>query len=69
MWLVVFTSREEYEKGQKASVISYFIGAFLEFCADMSEEGIIINPWGRSFLLTGDLISLILQAAKGGRTQ
>ena len=35
MWLAVFTSPEEYEKGQKASVLSYFIDAFLEFCADM----------------------------------
>ena len=69
MWLAVFTSPEEYEKGQKASVLSYFIDAFLEFCADMQEEGIIINPWGQSFLLTKDLIKLLLQVSKEGSEQ
>ena len=69
MWLTVFTSLEEYEKGQKASVLSYFIDAFLEFCADMQEEGIIINPWGQSFLLTKDLIKLLLQVSKEGSAQ
>ena len=69
MWLAVFTSPEEYEKGQKASVLSYFIDAFLEFCADMQEEGIIINPWGKSFLLTKDLIKLLLQVSKEGSAQ
>ena len=69
MWLAVFTSPVEYEKGQKASVLSYFIDAFLEFCADMQEEGIIINPWGQSFLLTKDLIKLLLQVSKEGSAQ
>ena len=69
MWLAVFTSPEEYEKGQKASVLSYFIDAFLAFCADMQEEGIIINPWGQSFLLTKDLIKLILHVSKEGSAQ
>ncbi len=69
LWLAVFTSREEYEKGQKASVISYFIDAFLESCADMQEEGIVINPWGQSFLLTKDLIKLLLQVSKEGSAQ
>ena len=69
MWLAVFTSQEEYEKGQKTFVISYFIDAFLEMCAGMSEEGIVINPWGQSFLLTKDLINLLLLATKEGLTQ
>ena len=30
---------------------------------------IIINPWGRSFLLTKDLIRLIIQADKEGSAQ
>ena len=64
MWLVAFTSDEEYRKGEAASVIDNFIGSMLEGCADMSDEGIIINPWGRSFLLTKDLIKLIIQADK-----
>ena len=69
LWLAVFTSQAEYEKGQKASVISYFIDAFLEFCADMQEEGIVIKPWGQSFLLTKDLINLLLQVSKEGSVQ
>ena len=64
MWLVAFTSDKEYRKGEAASVIDNFIGSMLEGCADMSDEGIIINPWGRSFLLTKDLIKLIIQVDK-----
>ncbi len=63
-WLAVFTSQEEYEKGEQASVISYFIDSFLELCLDMDEEGIIINPWGQSFVLTKDLIKLLVDTNK-----
>ena len=69
MWLVAFTSDKEYRKGEAASVIDNFIGSMLEGCADMSDEGIIINPWGQSFLLTKDLIKLIIQADKEGSAQ
>lgn len=69
MWLVALTSDEEYRKGEAASVIDHFIGSMLEGCADMSDEGIIINPWGQSFLLTKDLIKLIIQADKEGSAQ
>ena len=69
MWLVAFTSDEEYRKGEGASIINNFIGSMLEGCADMSEDGIIINPWGQSFLLTKDLIKLIIQVDKEGGTQ
>lgn len=69
MWLAAFTSDEEYRKGEAASVIDNFIGSMLEDCADMSDEGIIINPWGQSFLLTKDLIKLIIQADKEGSAQ
>ena len=64
LWLVAFTSHEEYQKGEIVSVISNFIGSMLEGFADMAEEGVIINPWGRSFLLTKDLIKLILQVSR-----
>ena len=69
MWLAAFTSDEEYRKGEAASIIDNFIGSMLEGCADMSDEGIIINPWGRSFLLTKDLIKLIIQVDKEGSAQ
>ena len=64
LWLAAFTSDEEHRKGENCSVISHFIGSVLEGCAAMYEEGIIINPWGQSFLLTKDLIDLILQASE-----
>ena len=66
MWLVAFTSEEEYRKGEAASIINNFIGSMLEGCADMSEEGIILNSWGKSFLLTKELIKLIIQVDKEG---
>ena len=66
LWLAAFTSDEEYRKGEAVSVISNFIGPVLEGCADMAEEGIILNPWGQSFLLTKDLIRLLLQVSKEG---
>ena len=69
MWLVAFTSDEEYRKGEEASVIDNFIGSMLEGCADMPEEGIIINPWGQSFMLTKDLIKLIVNVSKEGSAQ
>lgn len=69
MWLVAFTSDEEYRKGEAASIINNFIGSMLEGCAEMPEEGIVINPWGQSFLLTKDLIKLILQVDKEGSAQ
>ena len=69
MWLVAFTSEDEYRKGEAASIINNFIGSMLEGCAEMSEEGIILNPWGQSFLLTKDLIKLIIQVDKEGSAQ
>ena len=63
-WLAAFTSRVEYVKGESASLISNFIDAMLKGCKDMSEAGIIINPWGKPFLLTKELIDLILNADK-----
>ena len=69
LWLVAFTSHEEYQKGEAVSVISNFISSVLMGCSEMPEEGIIINPWGQSFLLTKDLIKMILKADEGGQAQ
>ena len=69
MWFVAFTSDEEYRKGEATSIISNFIDSMLEGCADMAEEGIILNPWGQSFLLTKDLIQLIIQVNEEGSTK
>ena len=61
-WLVAFTSYEEYEKGESASTISNCIEDMLKGCKGMSEAGIIINPWGNSFMLTKELVQAILKA-------
>jgi len=63
-WLAAFTSKEEYEKGESASIISNFMDEMLKSCKDMAEEGIILNPWGKSFMLTKELIQAILDADK-----
>ena len=63
-WLAAFTSRSEYEKGESSSIISNFIESFLKGCKGMKESGIIINPWGKSFMLTSELVNLILDADK-----
>lgn len=63
-WLVAFTSQEEFEKGESASIISDFIESVMKGCREMEEAGIIINPWGHNFLLTKELINLILEADK-----
>lgn len=63
-WLVAFTSEEEYRKGESSSIISNFIEGYLKGCRNMDGAGIIINPWGNSFLLTKELINLILDADK-----
>lgn len=63
-WLVAFTSQKEFEKGESASIISDFIESILKGCRNMKEAGIIINPWEHNFLLTKELINLILEADK-----
>ena len=61
-WYALFTSKEEFEKGPKSEVLSFFMDRVLQNVKDDSEEGIIINPWGQSFLLSKDLIQQIFQA-------
>ena len=61
-WLPVFTSQTELEKGAVTSVITGFIDSILEGCSDFSGEGIVINPWGKPFTLTKELIEMILKA-------
>ncbi len=66
-WMVSFTSKDEFEKGEPSQVMSNFIDTILEFSKELRDEtaGIVINPWGKSFLLTNDLIDSIF-AADGG---
>ncbi|MCR4671881.1 MAG: ADP-ribosylglycohydrolase family protein [Lachnospiraceae bacterium] len=63
--LAAFTSREEYEKGTKSQVLSDFIDQMLKVCLDTGFPGIIIDPWGESFMLTKDLIEMMIKADGG----
>ncbi len=68
IWYAVFTSKQEYEKGEPSQVISHFIDATLEFCRNAGEEtaGIVIDPWGENhFLLTNELMDMIFEADAG----
>lgn len=64
-WLAAFTSRAEYEKGPHSQIVSNFIDAMLRACIDTGNPGFIINPWGQSFVLTAELIDMILKADGG----
>lgn len=61
-WLAAFTSPLEFEKGPSSQIISNFIDFMLKACIDTENNGFIINPWGESFILTAELINLILKA-------
>ena len=63
-WLAAFTNRNECEKGQSTSTITQDIRQMLKSCRDMDEEGIILNPWDKSFKLTKELIRMVLDADK-----
>ena len=65
VWYPVFTSKEEFEKGDPSQVISNFIDWTLNTFKEISCEGIIINPFGNPFKLTKQLIDLIISADGG----
>ncbi len=55
-----FTSRAEFRKGPASAVISESINKWIG--PNRETDGLIINPWGKAFLLTQELIGMILQA-------
>ena len=60
--MLAFTSHEECEKGEAGRVVSNFIDSSLKSCLETEAAGIIINPWGKSFFLTKELIEIIIEA-------
>ena len=64
IWLAAFTGEEESAKGERTSTVSFSILQLLKSCREMREEGIILNPWDKSFCLTKELIELIFEADK-----
>ena len=61
-WQPAFTSQDELEKGEPTDVISNFIDTSLKASLGSELEGIIINPWGNSFMLANELIQIMLDA-------
>ena len=64
-WLVAFTSPAEHAKGQPSQIVSNFIDSMLKAWLDTGSPGIVLNPWGDSFMLGKELIDVILKADNG----
>lgn len=60
-WNVAFTSQYELEKGSETDVISFFIDGTMKNSLQTDTEGIIINPWGRPFMLVNLMIEAIFK--------
>lgn len=63
-WMVAFTSKQEYEKGESVNgLISQFIDWILDAALQNDNvEGIVLNPWGQSLTLPKELISMFVEA-------
>ncbi len=63
-WMVAFTSKQEYEKGESVNgLISQFIDWILDAALQNDNvEGIVLNPWGQSLALPKELISMFVAA-------
>ena len=62
MWNAAFTSMAEYEQGAPSQILSHFIDSIMKACLESDAAGIILNPWGQSFMLTRDLMEAIFRA-------
>ena len=64
-WAVFFTSEMQYREGISSDIIRMDLRQLLEgFQGDGAEAGLVINPWGKKFLLTKDLIKVVLNLNK-----
>lgn len=60
--IVAFTSKEEMEKGDPTSIIEMHFDQFLEsVLKNPATEGLLLNPWGNSFMLEKTHISEIFK--------
>ncbi len=62
-WNAAFTSREEYDKGDPASIITCdidsFLGSYIDGETDI--EGVVLNPWDNPVFLTKEIIEIIME--------
>lgn len=63
-WQPVFTSQAEFEKGESCSTITVDIRQMLKNFRNAASEGLVIDPWGKTFLLGKELINMILDVDK-----
>lgn len=64
-WLAAFTSPAEHEKGAPSQILSHFIDSVVKTCMDSEYAGVILNPWGESFMLARELIDMMIKADGG----
>lgn len=62
LWQAAFTSHEEYKKGEPSAIISDFMFSAMKANLNFDCEGIVINPWGQSFMLAKELTNMIFEA-------
>ena len=68
-WAVFYTSEEQYRSGISSDTIRMDLGQLLEgFCGEGGEAGLVINPWGKKFLLTRELIKVVMDLEKPDNT-
>ena len=64
-WNVAFTSLEEANKGQKSTTVTIPMENVLNGAKDFKQEaGIVINPFGKMFLFSQELIAKTLAGEK-----
>ena len=61
-WLAAFTAPGEHEKGEPSQILSNFIDSMMKTCMEIEYAGVIINPWGESFMLSKELIEMMIKA-------
>ncbi|TDP56463.1 SseB family protein [Aminicella lysinilytica] len=62
-YYVAFTNADELSKGQPTASLEIDINELIDMFNDNDEiDGIVLNPWGISFLLDKDMIEMIVEA-------
>lgn len=61
-WQAAFTSYTEFEKGESSETVMNFIDTMMQNSIRTKTEGIMINPWGKPFMLSNRLIEMVFRA-------
>ena len=64
-YLAAFTSMDEHKKGPESAALFMPVKELIDIIAAAEDiEGIVINPWSSSFILSKDLISILMDMDK-----